>query len=804
MRQTNTQCLTASFLLVSIILVCAVAPTLAQPSKSSSKSAFEYVNPFIGTGGEGHCYPGATVPFGMVQPSPDTRLPDFNKKAFPWCAGYQHADDSIIGFSQTHFSGTGHSDLGDVLIMPFATKPRFDAAVRPLYGLPARFAKKDGKKEEWAEPGYYAAVLQEANTQQGANAQQGAVQQDTKIKTEITASNRVAFYKCTFPASDSAGLLVDLTASIYSYDGKVIWSSIRVENDSTITGYRQTKGWAADRKIFFALQFSKPFTGYQLANDESVYYKGFGTHGKLLTNYPEQSGKKVKAEFTFPTRAGEVVFVKVALSAVGTDGALNNLASEIPYWDFDKVRLDARTLWEKELSKITVETSDKEKQIFYTALYHSMLAPVTYMDADKRYRGLDGTIHTAENFTNYTIYSLWDTYRAEHPLFTITQPARVPDMIQSLLRHEEQSVHHILPIWSFHANETWCMIGYHAVSVIADAYLKGLVTGESAQKAFAAMKRSATYERYGGLKEYMRLGYVAQEIENEGASKTLEYAYDDWTIAQMAQSLGKTEDYKTFAGRAANYNNVWDKTTGFMRAKKSNGAWNMPFDPIYAQYGGDYTEGNAWQYSWYVPHDIQGLIQLFGSKERFVTKLDSLFILKDTSSKYKNVEDISGLIGQYAHGNEPSQHIAYLYNYAGTPWKTQEKIHQIMSHLFDNTPDGISGNEDCGQMSAWYIFSSLGFYPVCPGSLQYVVGTPRVEKAMVRLEGGKTFTVSTKNLSSENFYIKSATLNGKPFDRSYITHREIMNGGELVFTMAAKPNTAWATGKESAPYSMTK
>ncbi len=784
--------------LFSLFCLLTALTVHAQPPKQ--KAPIDYVNPFIGTGGEGHCYPGATVPFGMVQPGPDTRLPEFNKKAFPSCAGYQYADDSIIGFSQTHFSGTGHSDLGDVLIMPFiqagtagaplTVVPRLgvaDTANRPRFGLPSRISKK----EEWAEPGYYAVVLQ-----------------DSKIKTEITATNRVALYKFTYPAADTAGLMLDMTSSIYNYDGKVVWSGLRVENDSTISGYRQTKGWAADRKIFFVMRFSKPFTRYHLTNDETVPYRGFGKQGRVLTNYPEQSGKKVKAYLTFSTRAGEPVLVKIALSAVGIDGAMSNLTQELPHWNFDGVRADARRLWEQELSQITVEASEpmasvKEQEIFYTAVYHSKLAPVTYMDVDKRYRGVDGNIHTATNFTNYTIYSLWDTYRAEHPLFTLTQPNRVGDMVQSMLAHQEQSVHKLLPVWSFHANETWCMIGYHAVSVIADAYLKGIKNFD-AEKAFAAMKQSATCEYYGGLREYMKLGYVAQDVENEGASKTLEYAYDDWTIARMAQALGKKDDYTTFLKRAHNYTNVWDKNTGFMRAKKSDGTWNLPFDPIYAQYGGDYTEGNAWQYSWYVPQDVQGLIQLMGGNTRFTTKLDSLFILKDSSEKYKHVEDISGLIGQYAHGNEPSQHIAYLYNYAGAPWKTQEKIHQIMNNLFDNTPDGIYGNEDCGQMSAWYIFSSMGFYPVCPGSLEYVIGTPRLGKVVMRLDSKKTFTVIAKNLSEENFYIQSATLNGKPFDRSYITHEEITKGGELVFTMGSKPNKNWAVAKTSAPYSLSK
>ncbi len=746
------------------------------------KTPFDYVNPFIGTEGEGHTYPGATTPFGMVQLSPETDAPNF-RGGFRYCAGYQYGDTSILGFAHTHFSGTGHSDLGDVLLMPTVGKLQLDPGTKenPDAGYRSRFSHD----EESAQPGYYSVVLKDDN-----------------IKAELTATTRVGFHKYTFPQSDSAHVILDLVSSIYNYDGKVLWSQIRVENNTTVTGFRQTKGWAANRFVYFAIEFSKPFDSYGVANEQDEQYKGFGKTAKLLENYPDVSGRKLKGYFNFKTKKGEAIYLKVAISAVGIDGALKNLKAEIPDWNFDGVRAAAKLAWEKELGKIVVEGSRKDKENFYTAEYHTMLAPVIYMDVDGRYRGVDDDIHMATGFTNYHIFSLWDTYRATHPLFTIMQPQRDGEMIQSMLAHQQQSVHHILPIWSFGSNETWTMIGYHAVPVIADAYLKG-IRNFDVPAAYAAMKQSATHENYGGLGAYMKYGFVPIDLETEAASKTLEYAYDDWTIAQTAKALGQTNDYREFSRRAQSFRKIYDEQTGFMRAKNSDGSFREPFDPIYAQYGSDYTEGNAWQYTWYVPQDVQGLIDLMGGRDKFVEKLDTLFVLKGDPEKYKNVEDIAGLIGQYAHGNEPSQHIAYLYDYAGMPWKTQERIHQIMNNLFNNTPDGISGNEDCGQMSAWYIFSSMGFYPVAPGSLQYAIGKPGLKKATINLPSGKTFTIIADNLTDSNIYIQSATLNGRKYDNSFLRHEDIVRGGTIVFKMGAAPNKQWASAPENAPYSMS-
>ncbi len=747
----------------------------------SGRAPYDYVDPFIGTGGEGHTYPGATVPFGFVQVSPDTEFKYF-RQSFPWCAGYQYGDSTIVGFSHTHFSGTGHSDLGDVLLMPVTGKLQLipGPSAYPDSGYRSRFSHD----QEQAEPGYYAVRLK-----------------DDDISVELTATEHVGFHQYTYPVTDTGRIILDLTQSIYAYDDKVRWAYLRIENDTLVTGYRQTSGWAPDRYVYFAISFSTPFRSYGIVREDQMEYFGFGPRAPHLTGYPDRGGRKIKAYFNFPDPHAETIGVKVGLSAVDIAGALNNMMTECPGWNFDELRSMAKQRWENQLNRIIIEGSEEEKAIFYTSMYHTLLAPVIYTDADGRYRGLDQQIHHADGFTNYTIYSLWDTYRAAHPLFTITQPDRVPDMIRSMLAHYDQSVHHILPVWSFHGNETWCMIGYHAVSVIADAYRKN-IRDFDAEHAFQAMKASATYGPYDGLGHYMHYGFVPIDKETEGASKTLEYAYDDWAIAQMAKAMGNEEDHRYFMARSASYRNIWDSSTGFMRAKRSDNTFREPFDPFYAEYGGDYTEGNAWQYTWYVPHDQQGLIRMMGGPEAFAGRLDSLFMFEAGKEKYGHVEDIAGLIGQYAHGNEPSQHIAYLYVYAGMPWKTQKRIHQIMQNLFDNTPYGICGNEDCGQMSAWYIFSSLGFYPVCPGSNQYVIGTPAVQKASIFLENGNVFTIRAVNRSEKNIYIQSMTLNGKPYTRYYVDHSTLTEGGELEFIMGPEPVKRKLNG-DMIPYSMS-
>jgi predicted alpha-1,2-mannosidase len=739
------------------------------------------VDPFIGTGGEGHTYPGATVPFGMVQLSPDTEIKYF-RQSFPWAAGYRHGDPTILGFSHTHFSGTGHSDLGDVLIVPTVGPVQLEpgTAEQPETGYRSRYSG------ERAEPGYYAVRLDEPG-----------------VDVELTATSRVGMHRYRFPATEQAHVVLDLVSSIYNYDGKVLWSGLRIESDRRVTGFRQTKGWAPGRTIYFALEFSRPFASYGIVKEGEEPYRGFGRQGPRYENYPEASGRTLRAHFDFATAADKPLLVKVAISAVGIDGAVKNLETELPGWDFDAVRSAAREAWARELGRIEIDADARQRRIFYTSLYHSILAPVEFMDADGRYRGVDGSVHAADGFTNYHVFSLWDTFRAAHPLLTILNPARDADMIRSLLEHRRQSVHGILPVWSFGGAETWCMIGYHAVPVIADAYLKG-IRGFDAGEALAAMVASATYGAYGGLGAYMKHGFVPIDLEKEGASKTLEYAYDDWTIAEMARAMGRADIEREFRRRAASYRAIFDPKTGFMRAKIVDGSFREPFDPLWAQYGGDYTEGNAWQYTWFVPHDVAGLIALMGGAERFVARLDELFVLEAGKEKYGHVEDIAGLIGQYAHGNEPSQHIAYLYAYAGKPWRTQERIRQIVTAMFDDTPAGIAGNEDCGQMSAWYVFSALGFYPVAPGSGEYVFGTPLLPRAAIRLPGGRTFTVVAQGLSEKNLYIQSATLNGEPYGRAYLCHSDLVAGGTLTFVMGPAPNLAWASGPDAAPYSMSR
>jgi predicted alpha-1,2-mannosidase len=722
----------------------------------------------------GHTYPGATVPFGMVQLSPETDTIQYSigqgyiKDAYRYCAGYQYSDKTIVGFSHTHFSGTGHSDLGDFLILPTTGNVQLNpgTAVQPETGYRSRFSHQTEK----ATAGYYTVMLSDYN-----------------IKAELTATTRVGFHRYTYPESTQANIILDMVSGIYNYDGKVVWSSIRVENDTLVTGYRQTRGWARDRTMFFAMVFSKPVRNYGCRDDEKIVYNDFYRKFNTTSDFPEMAGRKLRAYFSFDTREGEEIQVKFALSPVSTEGALKNMESETSAWNFDQVRIEAESAWNKELGRITIEASEEKKVIFYTALYHAFLSPTVFMDVDGSYRGLDHNNHHADGFTNYTTFSLWDTYRALHPLFTLVQPQRASDMINSMLAHQQQSVHHILPVWSHYANENWCMIGYHAVSVIADAYMKG-ITGFDAQKALDACIASSNYAPYDGIGDYLKYGFVPADKSSNSASKTLEYAYDDYCISRMAAKMGKAELAGTYAKRAEAFNLVFDKGTGFMRAKRSDGTFQSPFDPLSTEKQG-FIEGNAWNYSLYVPQDPMKLIAMNGGNKKFIAHLDSLFDIKLDEKHFAESEDITaaGLIGNYVHGNEPSHHVPYLYVFAGAPWKTQERIHQIVNTMYHNTTDGLCGNDDCGQMSAWYVFSSLGFYPVCPGSNEYVIGSPSVDKATLNFENGKRFTVTAQNLNDKNFYIQQVKLNGLPLATFTISHDDIMNGGTLEFVMSPKP-----------------
>lgn len=758
---------------------------------AQKKSPYDYVNPFIGTDYMGHTFPGAVVPFGLVQLSPETDTilysygKNYNPEVYKYCAGYQYSDNTIVGFSHTHMNGTGHSDLGDILLMPTVGKIYFNPGTKenPASGYRSKFTHE----KEKAKPGYYFVHLDDYN-----------------IDVELTATERVGFHRYNFPKSKQANIILDLTSGIYNYDGKVVWSFVRVENQTLITGYRQTNGWARTRYIYFAIEFSKPIKSYQLKNDEQLIYNGFWRKFNQNENFPERAGRNVKCAFSFDTNENETILVKVAISGVSTSNAIENLNKEIPHWNFEKIVQQAKDKWNRELSKIEIETSEERKINFYTSMYHAFINPNIFSDVNGEYRGLDQNIHKEKSFVNYTTFSLWDTYRALHPLYTIIQQKRTSDIINSMIAHYEQSVHKILPIWSHWANENWCMIGYHAVPVLADAMMKG-IKGFDYEKAFNASLSSANYELYDGIGAYKKYGYVPEDLSSNSASKTLEYSYDDWTIFRMAEKLGKKKEAEEFLNRAKNYKNIFDAKTNYMRAKNSDGTFKTPFDPLSVANQG-YIEGNAWNYSLYVPHDVKGFIQLIGGKEKLINWLDSLFTFDLPEKYFGESEDVTkvGMIGNYVHGNEPSHHVAYMYNFAGAPWKTQERIHQIINQMYKPKPDGLCGNDDCGQMSAWYIFSVLGFYQVAPASNQYVIGSPCVENATIKLESGKEFKILVENYSEKNIYIKEVILNGKKLNRSYLTHQEIVNGGKLKFVMQNFPNKSWATDENSFPYSLTK
>ncbi|GAA3924284.1 GH92 family glycosyl hydrolase [Luteimonas lutimaris] len=768
------------------MLMAAGAAASADGAATRGEAAVAAVDPFIGTGGEGHTFPGAVVPFGMVQLSPDTRIQP-RKDGYGWAAGYRHDDTTIVGFSHTHFSGTGHSDLGDVLLMPVAgdtVKIERGDPDQPGSGYTSRFSHDS----EHAEPGYYAVTLD-----------------DSGVRAELTASARVGVHRYTFAEGQPAHVLVDLRTSMYDYPGKVQWSRIRMRADGTVTGFRETRGWAPGRQLYFAMRFSRPVTGHTFHDTEQdIPYKGFPPPGE---NDPTQraqiEGRQLVGSFDFGNAAREPLLVKVSISPVSEDGAIANLDAEVPDWDFDRVRSDAKAQWAQALGAIEVDAPEPMRKSFYTALYHAFMGPGLFMDSDGRYRGPDNAVHQAEGFTNYSTFSLWDTYRALHPLLTLVQPEqRTNDIVNSLLASRRESPYGILPVWAFHGLETWCMIGYHAVPVIADAYMKG-IRGYDADEALDAMVASASYGPYDGIAQYMELGYVPIDEEGEAASKTLEYAFDDWTIYRMADAMGRKDVAATFEKRAANWKHAFDPETGFMRARKRDGSFRQPFDPDASGYGTDYTEGNAWQYSWYVPQDVAGLAAAHDGADKLLDRIDAVFDADVDPAVFEHMEDITGLIGWYAHGNEPSHHVAYLYAYAGQPWRTQARLKQIMDTQYKPTPDGLAGNDDLGQMSAWYVFTALGFYPVAPGSNEYIIGRPFLPRATLNLPNGKRFTVIAEGLDEAHPYIGAATLNGKPLDRAFLRHEEILAGGELRFTMQAGPNEAWPGAGAPAPYSMS-
>ncbi|MBV6644283.1 MAG: GH92 family glycosyl hydrolase [Cyclobacteriaceae bacterium] len=746
----------APLLLWSVVLFSCIGENNAD--RFTSSDPLSYVNPMIGTGAHGHTFPGATTPFGMVQLSPDT----YNE-GWDWCSGYHYSDSSIMGFSHTHLSGTGRGDLLDILVMPMTGSLRTIPGSRenPDEGYRSRFSHD----QEKSSPGYYSVILE-----------------DYDIQVELTATPRVGFHRYTLPAEDVYLILDPVHGRV---GDQVKGTSVQIVNDTLITGYRKSRGWGegdekywANQQIYFAASFSRPFDGSGVVDSEQTLNGAKMAEGLSTKAYAKFSGDKSRQ-----------LLIKVGISAVDINGAINNLRHETPTWDFDQVKEKAANAWRKELEKIEVKSTERANlETFYTALYHTMIAPYLFEDSDGRYRGSDGQIQKTEGFQNYTVFSLWDTFRATHPLYTLTQSQRVDDMIQSMIAQYEE--YGLLPVWSLHGSETNCMIGYHSVPVITDAFFKGIGDFDI-EKAYEAMKTSAMQDDFGisYLKTY---NYIPTDLHNKSVSKTLEYAYDDWCIAQVAKKLGKLDDYAYFIKRAEAYRNVFDSTDRFMKGRNADGSFVTSFDPTFASYGkSDFIEGNSWQYSWFVPHDIRGLIQLMGGKKPFEQQLDRLFSEKQILDENAPI-DITGLIGQYAHGNEPSHHVAYLYNFAGVPWKTQSMVNQIMTTLYDNTPEGLSGNEDCGQMSAWYVFSALGMYPVNPADRNYVFGKPHFEESTIRLPNGNDFTIKAEKLSSDNIYIQDIKLNGQPYGKLYITHTQIMAGGELTFVMGPKPSASLA------------
>jgi predicted alpha-1,2-mannosidase len=695
---------------------------------SQSKNYSDLVNPFIGTGGHGHTYPGVTEPFGFMQLSPDTRL-----NGWDGCSGYHYTDSIIYGFSHTHLSGTGVSDLGDVLIMPFNGKNRWSNGSDGKNGYNSHFSHQNEK----ANAGYYSVLLDDSN-----------------IKVELTTAAHSGFHKYQYSNNKERKIIIDL-----EHRDRFIDADISKLNDSTFVGKRISKAWAEKQYIYFVIQLSEKPTQTYFDENNNTYYT------KLILEFSEDR---------------KDLQVKIGISAVDIDGAINNLKTEIPHWDFEKTLTDNKKKWNKELSKINIETIDKDREIiFYTALYHSFLAPNIFSDADGRYRGTDLKIHESER-NQYTVFSLWDTFRATHPFYTITQQKKTIDFINTFLNHYEKGG--ILPIWELNANYTKCMIGYHSIPVIVDAYVKGIRDFDT-ELALAAMLHSAELSHLG-LDVYQKNGFIGSQDEAESVSKTLEYAYDDWCIAVFADSLGRDSIAKVYYARALHYKNLYNPNSKFMEPK-FNGGFKTSFRPDEVTF--DYTEANSWQYSLFAPQDIDGLIKLIGGKDELESWLDKLFTTSSETVGRHQV-DITGLIGQYAHGNEPSHHMAYLYNFTNNASKTQHYVNQILTNLYSNAPDGLSGNEDCGQMSSWYVMSAVGIYSLTPGTDKYMLGAPLFNHSHINLENGKTFNIIANNLGSTNIYVKSVSLNNKPHDRYYVTHSELMAGGTLVFEMTDHPS----------------
>ncbi len=758
--------------LVSLFILAACGQQASQ-EPAIHEDYTQFVKPLVGTLGEGNTYPGAQVPFGMVQLSPDTE-----KWEWGAASGYEYSDSTIYGFSMTHLHGTGIPDMGDILFMP-TVGPTHIRPGKKDFSEPG-YLSKFSHENETAEIGYYSVVLDDYN-----------------IKTELASTNRAGMMRYTFPAADSAHVVLDLS-HVLRFD--VVWSNVKMINETTIVGMHQVKGWARERYVYFTAEFSRPFDNARIfSGGKEVKYDSYKTY--RFRSSKEAAGPDVQFVADYQTSEAEQLMVKVGISPISTANAMKNLKAEMPDWDFEKYVSASKELWNKELTKFEVEGSQHQKETFYTAAYHAFMSPTTYFDVDRNYRGLDQNIHECKEFDNYTVFSLWDTYRATHPLFCLTQADRNANMINAMLAHYQQSPDKLLPIWSFWNNETWCMIGYHAVPVIVDAYFKG-VQGVDWQLAYEACVNSATHPEYDATAEYEELGYVPYDLENESVSKTLEYAYDDYCIARFAKALGREADAQRFSKRAMAYKNLFDKEIGWMRPKDSEGQWKADFDTHHFEHLGAFTEGTTWQYTWTVPHDVQGLVELYGSKEAMANKLDSVFAYS-SGKDYKGVDDIHGRIGEYWHGNEPSHHVTHLYAYVGQPWKTQQLTRHIIDTQYGNEPGSLCGNDDCGQMSAWYIFNAMGFYPVCPGSDEYVITSPAIPSVTMILSNGNKLVIDTKNYSDKNVYIQSVMINGVEWNKSWFSYDDIKDGGNIRIVLGNKPNKSWASAKESFPPSMS-
>ncbi len=732
---------------------------------SNAPDVTQYVNVFIGTGGHGHTHPGAAVPFGAVTLGPDT----FNA-GWDWVSGYHYTDSSIMGFSHTHLSGTGIGDMLDVLVMP-RTGPVYTVPgerENPDAGYRSRFSHADEK----AEPGYYSVLLKDQN-----------------IKAEFTVTERAGMHKYTFPASDSSHFIVDLVHG-YGERPRVLSSELKIVNGTTIAGGRRVGAWANGRHIYFAMEFSKPFDSAQIVSEEKFLEPGVR----------EAGGRSLKCVLKYRTAQGETIQVKVGLSGVSVEGAMRNLRKEMPGWDFDGIRRAAHDAWRRELSKIVVEgKSRKQKEIFYTALYHTLLCPTVFDDIDGQYRGMDLEVHRLPaGERNYSTFSLWDTYRAAHPLYTLFQAPRVPEFVNCLIRMGEESPAGA-PVWPLQGVETGCMTGYHSASVIAEALAKDF-RGIDYPRAYAVLRKRALEDDYRGLGYFRKLGYIPSDKEEESATKTLEYSVDAWAVAQLAQRLGKTDDYKILLNQSANFRNLFDRVTGFIRPRLESGDWAPGFDPTMTgttRRWRDFTESNSWQGTWAAQHDPAAYAELLGSPRAFAEKLDALFT-QTPEIKGEVPLDMTGLVGMYAHGNEPSHHVAYLYNYTDAPYKTQERVRDLLEGQYDNGPDGLAGNEDCGQMSAWYIMSALGIYAVNPASGEYVFGSPLFDRAAIQVGSSRRLIIEAKNNSPANKYVQSVRLNGKLHNGAGFHHSQIANGGSLIFEMGPKPNLAFASAGRSA------